>query len=44
MIELVTLAEERLAKAQIRFPAAPLPAQLASLADIAPILRGARRD
>jgi len=41
MIELVTLAEQHLAKSpQIFFPAIKLPAQSASVADIAPIIRG----
>ena len=41
MIELVTLAEQHLAKARrISFPAIKLPAQSASAADIAPIIRG----
>lgn len=41
MIDLVTLAERRLAKATRKiFPGATLPAELASAAEIAPILRG----
>jgi rhamnose utilization protein RhaD (predicted bifunctional aldolase and dehydrogenase)/NAD(P)-dependent dehydrogenase (short-subunit alcohol dehydrogenase family) len=41
MIALVTLAEDRIAKAGRRvFPGVALPAKLASAADIAPILRG----
>ena len=41
MIELVTLAEKRLAKATRKiFPGAALPAKLASVAEVAPILRG----
>ena len=41
MIELVTLAEERVARAGRKvFPAAPLPPELASLAEVAPVLRG----
>jgi len=41
MIELVTLAEQHLAKKRrISFPAIKLPAQSASAADIAPIIRG----
>jgi rhamnose utilization protein RhaD (predicted bifunctional aldolase and dehydrogenase)/NAD(P)-dependent dehydrogenase (short-subunit alcohol dehydrogenase family) len=41
MIEMVTLAEERLAKGRKTFVAARLPEKLASVAEIAPILRGA---
>lgn len=41
MIELVSLAEARLAKAGRKvFAAAPLPAKLASAAEIAPLIRG----
>jgi rhamnose utilization protein RhaD (predicted bifunctional aldolase and dehydrogenase)/NAD(P)-dependent dehydrogenase (short-subunit alcohol dehydrogenase family) len=41
MIDLVTLAEQRLAKATRKiFPGADLPAKPASVAEIAPILRG----
>ncbi|HUO91682.1 MAG TPA: bifunctional aldolase/short-chain dehydrogenase [Rhizomicrobium sp.] len=41
MIEMVTLAEERLARGRRTFVAARLPQALASVAEIAPILRGA---
>jgi len=42
MIALVTLAEERLARGRKTvFAAAPLPAEIADVAEIAPILRGA---
>src|SRR5438094_6626720 len=42
MIALVTLAEERLARDRKSvFDAAPLPAETADVAEIAPILRGA---
>jgi rhamnulose-1-phosphate aldolase/alcohol dehydrogenase len=41
MIEFVTLAEERLSRQRKALAAAKLPAELAALADIAPILRGA---
>lgn len=41
MIDLVTLAEKRLAKATRKiFPGASLPAKIAAAADVAPILRG----
>jgi rhamnose utilization protein RhaD (predicted bifunctional aldolase and dehydrogenase)/NAD(P)-dependent dehydrogenase (short-subunit alcohol dehydrogenase family) len=41
MIDLVTLAEKRLAKATRKiFPGASLPAQIATAAEVAPILRG----
>ena len=41
MIDLVTLAEQRLAKATRKiFPGASLPGAIASAADVAPILRG----
>ncbi|MBS0518901.1 MAG: bifunctional aldolase/short-chain dehydrogenase [Proteobacteria bacterium] len=41
MIDLVTLAEQRLAKATRKiFPAAGLPAEIATAAEVAPILRG----
>jgi len=41
MIDLVTLAEQRLAKATRKiFPGASLPAKAASASDVAPILRG----
>ena len=41
MIDLVTMAEQRLAKATRKiFPGASLPAKTASVAEIAPILRG----
>ena len=41
MIDLVTLAEKRLAKATRKiFPGATLPAKIATAADVAPILRG----
>lgn len=41
MIDLVTLAEQRLAKATRKiFPGADLPAKIATAADVAPILRG----
>jgi len=41
MIEFVTLAEERLAKGRKTLVAARIPEKLASVAEIAPILRGA---
>jgi rhamnose utilization protein RhaD (predicted bifunctional aldolase and dehydrogenase)/NAD(P)-dependent dehydrogenase (short-subunit alcohol dehydrogenase family) len=41
MIEFVTLAEARVAKNRKTFAAAKLPERLASLAEIAPIIRGA---
>ena len=41
MIEFVTLAEERLTRQRKTIAAAKLPAKIASLPDIAPILRGA---
>ena len=42
MIEMVTLAEERLKRGRKRvFASAPLPERAAALADVAPILRGA---
>jgi rhamnose utilization protein RhaD (predicted bifunctional aldolase and dehydrogenase)/NAD(P)-dependent dehydrogenase (short-subunit alcohol dehydrogenase family) len=41
MIELVTRAEERVARAPKVFAAAALPQDIAALADIAPIVRGA---
>ena len=41
MIEFVTLAEERLARQRKSRPRAKLPANIARLSDIAPILRGA---
>ena len=40
MIDLVTLAEQRLAKASKIFPGADLPARMATAAEVAPILRG----
>jgi rhamnose utilization protein RhaD (predicted bifunctional aldolase and dehydrogenase) len=41
MIDLVTLAEQRLAKATRKiFPGATLPDRIASRAEVAPILRG----
>jgi rhamnose utilization protein RhaD (predicted bifunctional aldolase and dehydrogenase)/NAD(P)-dependent dehydrogenase (short-subunit alcohol dehydrogenase family) len=41
MIDLVTLAEKRMAKATRKiFPGATLPAKIAAAADVAPILRG----
>ena len=41
MIDLVTLAEKRLAKATRKiFPGVSLPAKIAAAADVAPILRG----
>jgi NAD(P)-dependent dehydrogenase (short-subunit alcohol dehydrogenase family) len=41
MVGFVTMAEERLARGRETFPAATLPADLARVADVAPILRGA---
>ena len=41
MIEMVTLAETRLQKSRKAFAAAKLPQQIAPVADVAPILRGA---
>ena len=41
MIEFVTLAEERLARGRKTLVSVQLPEKLASVADIAPIMRGA---
>ena len=41
MIEMVSLAEARLARARKDFAAAQLPPQLASVAEVAPVIRGA---
>ncbi|HEY4141438.1 MAG TPA: bifunctional aldolase/short-chain dehydrogenase [Pseudolabrys sp.] len=41
MIEMVTLAEQHVAKGKKSFAAMTLPAQIASIEDVAPIIRGA---
>jgi rhamnose utilization protein RhaD (predicted bifunctional aldolase and dehydrogenase)/NAD(P)-dependent dehydrogenase (short-subunit alcohol dehydrogenase family) len=41
MIEMVTLAEQRLAKAKAVFAVNPLPVRIAGVTEVAPVLRGA---